>query len=309
MPGVPAHAAPVPRLGLWVPWADTDSIGWIRYSLDRRHIPYVYLRDEDIRAGRLRDKVDVLLYGRVDLELAEQIHGIPKAWGPMPYEKTARTPNLGTPASSKDITGGVGWVGMAHLQRFVDGGGLMITLSSGSLLPIEGGMVRGIRRDSGGVDRSAQGGGAEAASASEGAETRTPGSHVRVTFLAPHNPIAYGYRDHTFVFRENEALYAMPRRWLRAAYCTTCLDGPVDTRHVVMVWGGPQDEPFVVSGQAWGARNLIGRPAIFDLPVGKGRLVAFDFNPIHRDLNRGDQRLLWNAIINWRALLAGDPAH
>src|SRR5438876_6389548 len=34
-----------------VPWADTDSIGWIRYILDQRKVPYVYLRDEDIRAG------------------------------------------------------------------------------------------------------------------------------------------------------------------------------------------------------------------------------------------------------------------
>jgi hypothetical protein len=24
----------------------------------------------------------------------------------------------------------------------------------------------------------------------------------------------------------------------------------------------------------------------------------------HRDLNRGNQRPLWNAIINWRAILA-----
>ena len=90
VPDVARHEAPVPRLGLWVPWADTDTIGWARYSLDQRHIPYVYVRDEDIRAGKLRDKYDVLLYGHVDLELAEQIQGIPKAWGPMPFKKTKR---------------------------------------------------------------------------------------------------------------------------------------------------------------------------------------------------------------------------
>jgi len=309
IPEVRRHAAPVPRLGLWVPWADTDSIGWIRYSLDRRHIPYTYVRDEDIRAGHLQRKIDVLLYGRVDLALAEQIHGIPKKWRPMPFEKTKRTPSFGTPAASRDITGGVGWRGMRQIQRFVDGGGLMITLSSGSLLPIEGGIVRGIRRDSGGVSRSAQGGGAAAAAASQNALTRTPGAHVRVTFLAPHNPIAYGYPTSTFVFRENEALYSMPMRWLRMAYCTTCLDGPADTSHVVLVWGGPANEPFVVSGQAWGAANLVGRPAIFDMPVGKGRVVAFDFDPMHRDLNRGDQRMLWNTIINWRALLDEPATH
>jgi hypothetical protein len=28
---------------------------------------------------------------------------------------------------------------------------------------------------------------------------------------------------------------------------------------------------------------------------------------MHRDLNRGDQRLLWNAILNWQAILAARP--
>lgn len=302
-PDVPKHAAPVPRLGVWVPWADTDSIGWIRYSLDQRKIPYTYVRDEDIRAGNLKRRFDVILYGNVDLELPTQIQGIPKEWGPMPYEKTAKTPAFGKPASSKDITGGIGFHGMANLQDFIEQGGEFITLGSGSLLPIETGMVRGVRRDSGGVARSSQGHGTEAAASSENAETRTPGAHVRVTFLHPDNPIAYGYPRHTWVFRQNYALFAMPRRWLEMAYCTTCLDGPVDTSNVVLEWGGPPDKPFVVSGQAWGADNLIGRPAIFDMPVGKGRVVAFNFNPIHRDLNRGDQRMLWNAIINWQALL------
>ncbi len=303
-PNVARHSTPVPRLGVWVPWADTDSIGWVRYSLDQRHIPYVYLRDEDIRAGNLRKKIDVLLYGHVDLELAEQIHGIPHEWGPMPFKKTPQTPALGTPASSEDITGGIGWVGLQKIQEFVAGGGLMITLGNGSMLPIEGGIVRGIRRDSGGVPRSSQGGGAAAAAAAQDSVTRVPGAHVRARFVHPDHPISYGYPPATHVFRQNYALYSTPRRWMRMAYCTTCLDGPVDTREVVLAWGDPAAPDFVVSGQVWGADNLIGRPAILDIPVERGHVVAFNFNPLHRDLNRGDQRMLWNAIVNWREILA-----
>jgi hypothetical protein len=75
-----------------------------------------------------------------------------------------------------------------------------------------------------------------------------------------------------------------------------------------MRWGDAgADAPFLISGQVWGEANLIGRPAIFDMPVGRGRVVAFNFNPLHRDLNRGDQRLLWNAILNWEAILARQP--
>jgi hypothetical protein len=304
LPDIARHAAPAPRLGLWVPWADTDTIGWARYALDQRHIPYTYVRDEDIRGGNLKRKFDVLLYGHVDLELAEQIQGIPRAWGPMAFKKTAATPSLGTPAEPDDITGGIGWSGLAELQRFVDAGGLLVTLGSGSMLPLEAGIVRGVRREAGGVPRSSQGGGAAAASAAQAAETRTPGAHVRVSFPDPASPIAYGYPPQTFVFRQNFPVYSVPRRWLRMAYCTTCLDGPLDPGRVVLEWGSGDGQPFVLSGQAWGEDNLIGHPAILDLPSGAGRVIAFNFNPLHRDLNRGDQRLLWNAILNWQALLA-----
>ncbi|HYB32137.1 MAG TPA: M14 family zinc carboxypeptidase [Steroidobacteraceae bacterium] len=303
-PQVARHEAPPPRLGVWVPWADTDTAGWARFALDQRHIPYTYVRDEDIRAGKLREHYDVVLYPHVDLELAEQIEGLHKAWGPMPFNKTSATPSFGTPASSDDITGGIGYGGLAELQRFLDAGGLMITLGSGSMLPLEGGLVRGVRREAGGVPRSTQGGGAAAAAASQTAETRTPGAHVRVSFARPDHPIAYGYAARTWVFRQNFPLYSIPRRWLRMAYCTVCLDGPIDRHGIVLEWGDREGAAFVVSGQAWGEDNLIGRAAVLDMPVGKGHVIAFNFNPLHRDLNRGDQRLLWNAIINWRAILA-----
>jgi hypothetical protein len=303
VPEVARHDAPVPRLGVWVPWADTDTSGWARYSLDQRHIPYNYVRDEDIRAGNLKARYDVLLYPHVDLELAEQIEGLNKSWGPMPFRKTAATPSFGTPASSDDITGGIGFAGLAQLQQFLDSGGLLISLGNGTMLPLESGLVRGVRREAGGAPRSSQGGGAAAAAAAQNAETRTPGAHVRVSFARPEHPIAYGYAARTWVFRQNFALYSIPRRWLRMAYCTVCLDGPIDRSAIVLEWGDREGAPFVVSGQAWGEENLIGRAAIMDLHAGKGHVITFNFNPLHRDLNRGDQRLLWNAIINWRAIL------
>ena len=307
VPSVAKHEAPTPRIGVWVPWADTDSIGWIRYILDERKVPYVYLRDEDIRAGGLHDKVDVILYGHVDLELAEQIQGLPKRWGPMPFKKTAKTPSFGTPAESDDITGGIGYEGLGQIEKFVNDGGLMITLGSGSMLALEGGIVRGVRRAAGGVPRSSQGGGAAAAGEAQNAETRTPGAHVRVSFAQPGHPIGYGYPERTYVFRQNFPLYDAPRRWLRMAYCTSCLDGPEDRSGVVLEWGDRDGAPLLVSGQVWGEQGLIGRPAILDMPVGKGHVVSFNFNPMHRDMNRGDHRMLWNAILNWKKILATEP--
>jgi hypothetical protein len=306
LPDVPTREAAAPRLGVWVPWADTDSIGWIRYVLDQRQVPYTYVRDEDVRDGSFAESVDVLLYGHVDLELAEQIHGLPKRWSPMPYQKTLETPSHGYPVGSDDITGGIGWEGLARIQRFVEDGGLLVTLGSGSSLALEGGIVRGVRLAAGGVPRSSDGGGAASAGASQNAATRTPGSHVRARFARADHPIAYGYPERTHVFRQNFPLYDAPLRWLRMAYCTSCLDGPEDRGGIVMEWGDPSEASLVVSGQVWGAERLVGRPAILDLPVGRGHVVAFNFNPIHRDLNRGDHRLLWNALLHWQAILRPD---
>lgn len=85
------------------------------------------------------------------------------------------------------------------------------------------------------------------------------------------------------------------------------LHGLHESVALLMSWNGTAEgdsSDFVVSGQAWGADDLIGRPAIFDLPAGTGHVVASNFNPLHRDLNRGDQRMRWNTLINWRAILA-----
>jgi hypothetical protein len=283
VPDVRRHDAPPPRIGVLVPWADTDSIGWLRYTLDRQGIAYVYLRDEDVRAGGLSDEVDVIVHGQVRLDLQAQIHGIPKAWGPMPFTRTPDYPSHGVPAASDDITGGLGWGGLAELQRFVEGGGLLVTLGSGSALALEGGLVRGVRRAS-----------------VEG--VRTPGAELRARFARPEHPLAHGYPAAISVFRTNLPLYDAPRRWLEAAYCTSCLDGPEDRTAIVLEWGAG-DRALVVSGGARGEGALAGRPALLDLPVGRGRVIAFNFNPVHRDLNRSDHRLLWNALLNWRRLL------
>ncbi len=282
VPDVPRHPAALPRIGVWVPWADTDAMGWIRYTLDREKIPYTYLRDEDVRAGRLRDRADVIVYGPfVRLDLAAQVHGIPATGGPMPFKRSDEFPSLGTPVESDDITGGPGFAGLESIRRFVDEGGVLVTLGSGSLLALEGGLTAGVRRSS-------------------GTQVFTPGSELRVTFDRPLHPIAYGYGAESSVFRTNLPVYDPPRRWLDMAYCTSCLDGPVDRRPIVASWGGTG--AMVVSGGMRGEAGLRGHPAILDVPIGRGHIVAFNFSPIHRDMNRSDHRLLWNILLNWTAL-------
>ncbi|MEN6560565.1 MAG: M14 family zinc carboxypeptidase [Acidobacteriota bacterium] len=292
VPDVARHESKLPRLAVWHSWADTEAVGWVRFVLDREKVPYAYIRDEDVRAGRLRDRFDVIIYGHNYLDLQEQVLGIDKKWGPLPYKKTRETPNLGVPDASDDITGGIGWAGMGRLEEFLGAGGVLVTLGNGSALALQGGLVRDVDRRGGGV--------------------YTPGSELRVKFARPGHPLAYGYGETTSVFRSMMPVYDVARS-IRGT--------------VVLQWGTklraedreeekpgeekPGEKPgaaaaskkeevkMLVSGAIKGEDELEGRPAILDLPVGKGRVVAFLFNPIHRDLNRSDHRLLWNALLNW----------
>jgi len=239
-----------------------------------------------VRAGALRDKFDVILYAHTDMALREQIHGIDTKFGPLAYTATPECPSHGQPDASDNITGGIGWTGMANLQRFLEEGGLLITLGNGSALALEGGLVRGVSNAPG------------------ASSVWTPGVELTATFTRPDHPIAYGYPRSTSVFRDSMPVYTVRR---------------ADRSWIVLQWGSrpPKEErddpaaeaasakpvPMVVSGGAKGEDVLEGRPAVLDLPAGKGRVIAFNFNPQHRDLNRSDYRLLWNAIINWKAIL------
>ena len=244
--------------------------------------------------GEALREADVIIYGPlVHLELGAQISGIPATDGPMPFKANPEYPNLGKPAASDDITGGPGYGGIDNLRKFVEGGGVLLTLGKASSLPLEGGIVRGVRPDT-------------------KAKVFTPGSELRITFARPGDPLGYGFGKETSVFRGIMPVYDRPRSWLQMAYCTSCLDGPVIDEPVDATWGGTGD--MVVSGGMRGEKDLAGKPAIFNFKVGHGRVIAYNFSPIHRDMNRSDPRLLWNAILNWNALAipeqkTGTPAH
>lgn len=293
MPDVARHESRFPRVALWHPWADTQMIGWIRLIFDRQDIPYAILRDDDIKAGGLNDRFDVIIHGDSEDELKGQIHGLETTFSPLAYMMTPEFPSHGFPAASDDITGGIGWSGMANLQRFVEDGGTLITLGNGSMLALDGGLVPRIRRARG------------------ESSVWTPGVELTARFLRTDHPLSYGYGERTSVFRSGYPVYSVR---------------PADRGQIVLQWGtrppkelredesdeqkpsreGPAGvPPLLVSGGIKGEDVLEGRPAILDVAVGKGRVLAYNFNPIHRELNHSDYRLLWNALLNWEAIRAG----
>jgi zinc carboxypeptidase len=288
-PSVPRHALDLPRLAVLQTWEDTESAGWVRMVLDEEKVPYTLIMDEDVRRGGLRQRFDVVLFPNTYSSLADMVGGIDPRHGPLAYTKTPEFPTHGSPTSSPDITGGLTWAGVGNLEQFVRAGGVLVTLGGASKLPLDGGIARDVRR-------------------ARVTGVSTPGSELRARFRRPDHPIAYGYPEHTSAFREDLPLYAVRR---------------ADQGRVVLQWGSriprDDDEPeddsseskkdtLVVSGGVKGASKVEGKPAILDIPVGQGRVVAFDFDPIHRYQTQSDFRLVWNAILNWNDLPQTPPA-
>jgi hypothetical protein len=129
------HDLDVPRIGYVHSWANTQNEGWVRAALDTFGVPYTYFADIRLREGNLRQKYDVIVYPHVGGNAQSQVAGIPKTGKlPLPYKKTAETPNLGAQDEAEDIRGGMGFDGLLELRKFVEQGGTLITEGATALI-------------------------------------------------------------------------------------------------------------------------------------------------------------------------------
>ena len=102
----------MPRIGYVHAWSNTQNEGWVRAALDTYGMPYTYFGDIKLREGNLRQQYDVIIFPHVGGSAQAQVNGIPKTGSlPLPYKKTAETPNLG--ASIRPTTSAAAWAGKA----------------------------------------------------------------------------------------------------------------------------------------------------------------------------------------------------
>jgi hypothetical protein len=102
--------APV-RIGLYQSWTSCIDEGWARWILEQYEVPYLTLRNADIRQGGLAERVDVLVLPEMTVE--EYRDGLPE-------KNREGDPN---PAAYR---GGLGEIGVAALREFVRDGGTLI---------------------------------------------------------------------------------------------------------------------------------------------------------------------------------------
>lgn len=91
--------------------------GWLRYAFDRFDVPYVTVRNEMLRAGRLSDFLDVLLFPSISGR----------------YLDRGRSPGSVPP----EFTRGLAPEGAAAIDDFVRGGGNLIAIGSAAAWAID----------------------------------------------------------------------------------------------------------------------------------------------------------------------------
>lgn len=285
----------LPRIAIYHTWYNTQDEGWTRFTLDQRGIPYTYIDKDELKAGGLRNKFDVILIPRIRGGISDFIHELDKKFGPMPFTKTAEFASHGTPDATNDMTGGPGFEGISHLKQFADAGGVLVAFDNSSKLLADAGITRDLE------EVNTQG-------------LFHPGSVVSVKARKPDHPILYGFPADFHVFKGIGPLLQtdkLNRDLMLLQYGSKPLKDEEEYKGRILGMPekkevktdekkeGKKETPYVLSGMVRNEQTIIGHGAIFSVPTGAGRLIAFTFDPMHRYQNLHEAPLVFNTLINW----------
>lgn len=339
LPEVKSHALAVPRIAIVHTWTNTQNEGWFRIEFDRLQIPYTYISDQVLgNTPNLREKFDVIVFPPVGGSAQTIVNGMPKRGDPIPWKASALTPSFAqSPDQTDDMRGGMGVAGIGNLQKFIEQGGLFVTIGSIAQIPIDYGITSGV-------------------SVQPADKLQARGSIYNANFADRRSPIAYGY-DQTMAIYFNQApllqvaagggggfgggeggpggagggaarasgrggigdpdvIQAMPQPRPaepdRTGGEQTGADQrenpffvPPQLRPRVIMRFASDEKNLLVSGMLAGASELANRPAVVDVPVGRGHVVMFATNPMWRHQTQGEFFLLFNAALNYDNLGVG----
>ncbi len=162
-----------------------------------------------------------------------------------------------------EYSGGIGMEGVSNLKDFVRKGGTLITMGSSAELPIE---YFGIK-----VSNVLKG---EREKPPEKREFFAPGSILLTD--SSDSLISYGLPEEVPIFYNEEPVF--------------------DWKEGNAILKFPDFNP-VLSGIIRGESLIKGKSPLLEVPYGKGKIVMFGFDVIHRAQAHGTFRLLFNAII------------
>jgi hypothetical protein len=338
VPTVAAHDVAVPRVAVMHTWQTTQQEGWLRLGLDQHGIPYDYISVHTARdEPNLKDRYDVILFGPSVNDALAIVNGVQGA-RPIPWQRTEITPNLGRESSTADMRGGLELRGVVNLQRFVEQGGTLVTMTTSSTLPIHFGMAGNIR-------------------VAETPNLWAPGGVFRVSRTDRTSPLAYGYDDELGVYfgmnrgpvftdGQRSPIVLAQQRAQPDGSTTARLSGRGGVDEQDIVQGRPRDlgeqgveefrrmqpvsaeaqpggfgqqqvrartifrftsdpQRLLISGGLTNGGELAHMPALVDVPIGQGHVVMFSFNPFWRSETLGSYALVFNALLHHGNLRVG----
>ncbi len=338
LPDVPSHPLSTPRIALVHTWDSTQDEGWFRLAFEGLKIPYAYISDHVVRdTPDLRDKYDVIVFGPTPGTPRSIIAGLPMRGAPIPWKTSALTPNVaGSPDETGDIRGGLGLEGLIHLKEFVEKGGLFITIAGNAALAIDSGMVEGVSitaarelKARGGVYNATLEDRASPIGYGYGDRLPVYFNQAPIFLVSRNGPFS-GFRDSSSDARpsgrgsatdadvpQGRPYVAPPPKpetppgeepplpqEIREEYANL-LPGPAEQPRIIFRFA--DEKTLWVSGMLAGGSELARKPAVVDVPVGKGHVVLFANNPMWRQETQGSFFLLFNAALNYDHLNAGGP--
>lgn len=296
-PAVTAHPITLPRVALMHTWRETQNEGWVRYALDQMGVPYTYISDQDLRRPRVLDRVDVVVFPHTSARGGSMLNGAPMVGPPIPWKRTAETPNLGRIDDTDDMRPGMGLEGAAALRAFVERGGLLLVEGATATFPVD-------------LDFT------PTVDVAESRSLRTRGAVFRAQAVMAASPILYGYESRTFPVYFNQApLMTVQERDTsvaareREAEMDPAVVAEIERQRArVIVRFHERQDSLLVSGLLVGGSELTKKAAVIDAPLGRGHVVYFAIRPFWRWQTQGSFALALNAITNWNALDAAGPA-
>jgi Zinc carboxypeptidase len=330
-PIVATHVAAAPRIAFMHTWLSTQTEGWWRLAFDKAGVPYTYISTQTVaHQADLRSKYDVIVFAPVGrASSSDIIDGLPLWGNPLPWQKTALTPNLGLLDQTTDTRPGLGYEGVEHLKSFVEQGGLLITCEDTAQFAAEVGLAPGVSVPTSG-------------------DSRVVGTVLASTFVTPTSPIAFGYASSLPVISARGMVFNISNttaheggRILMDPYAhrptgrggvddSDIPQGRVNTAPEPLPKQKPwepkplnedqarnnplaiptplrpevilrfnDEKTLLLSGLLDKATPIAEHAIVIDAHLGSGNVLLFANNPIYRGETVGSYNLVFNAILNY----------
>ncbi|MEE8583641.1 MAG: M14 metallopeptidase family protein [Acidobacteriota bacterium] len=251
-----------PRIGMYDIYGGNMDEGWTRWIFEKFDMPHHKLWGQEIRAGGLSEKFDVIVLPsgiRIGTERRSSRRRRRGRSGPLPEGFEERM--------------AMGKEGVEEIRNFVEQGGTLITLGGSSMMAIRdlGLPLRNVlmkKTDEGGYQALPR------------TEFYCPGSVLEVEF-EPSHPIAYGMPVAGSVFfRHSPTFELLPAAMDRVSIPATY----------------PDRNPLQ-SGWIWGEAALFGQAALAEVAMGKGRVILLGPRVQFRYQPHSTFKLLFNSVL------------